>query len=326
MRRLVALIIVPATMSLCSAANTEPAYSTDPTYSSRGVDMTADEVFSHIRDVATTETCPIAVKYNIVVQASLSGLLRRNTYGASYDASIGRVSANRFSNEQAESPTVPHGTNVVITLLAGSGGATQQSQVSGLSKAITAKLNHDGPPADLIGTPMLDPFYTFGVRRDTNEATNAHLQHDPRYTTIATISSLKRTYVVSLVDEDDSKRGDVFHLTLVPVREPRTFRLREIWASRRTFQLIETRTSGNFAAGPTTQTDWSTKFDTLKFPGCATISTEAANGELDFGTGQHYKDLTVSFDDVRVASTTIPDFEFKKPERSSDVIEPPGSL
>jgi hypothetical protein len=104
--------------------------------------------------------------------------------------------------------------------------------------AIHDSRNIDEP----FGLPELSPIFTFGL-----------LQMHPA-------SSSARQYDVTLVGIETLNGHRVYHLSLVPLAQPKTYRLRDLWVDVRTSTIWKLTSAGAFASGPATGVPWTVTF------------------------------------------------------------------
>jgi hypothetical protein len=280
------------------------------------VPMSPDAIFSRARDVIRQRVCPWRIEYEIVVAATVNGRLEQNHFRATYLSDDDYLHVRSFSQEEQDHPYVPHGTNILMT--------TPVAPLIGLSRALTEKIDPDGPPADLLGVPMLRPTFTFGLSRnaaatDRPEQSGASSPSD--FQVIGSARSVARDYRVSLLAVEPYDRGQAYHLALSPERDPKTYRLRELWVDTESFVVLKIMTAGNFDRGPSLTARWLTTFQT--FDDCRIVDTETALDTLDFGRGRQYVGTTVSFEILQTPEAYAqPILIFRKPADGDDLMEP----
>jgi hypothetical protein len=157
----------------------------------------------------------------------------------------------------------------------------------GFDVSILVHIGHIGGPSegtgtngDLIGVPVLAPNYSFGIARyvPPEALTPAELvaeirdeYHDPapekvagleqKYPkTIAHVFSSSSAYKIALVGIEQIGDHADYHLSLVPTRDPRKYRLRDMWVDQRTFATDRLRTDGNFVDAGTSSVPWAVTF------------------------------------------------------------------
>jgi hypothetical protein len=277
--------------------------------------LTPDAIFSRVRDVVSEQACPKRIEYEIIVSANVNARLEQNHFRATYLADEDYLHVSSFSEEEGENPYVPHGTNVLIKPIV---------PLVGLSEALTEKMNHDGPPVDLLGVPMLSPTFTFGLARRgaATDRPERNVEPSPSgFKIIGSAESVARDYRVSLLGVEPYDRGQAYHLALSPERDPKKFRLRELWVDTESFALLKIVSAGNFNQGPALGARWLTTFQTLD--DCRVVDREIALDPLDYGRGREYSDTTVSFEILRKPEAyKQPLLIFRKPPGDDDLTEP----
>jgi hypothetical protein len=278
--------------------------------------LTPDEIFSRVRDVVSEQTCPKRIEYEIVVSANVNARVEQNHFRATYLSDEDYLHVSSFSQEEQEHPYVPHGTNIIIS--------TPVVPLIGLSRALTQKIDQDGPPTDLMGVPMLSPTLTFGLTRNpvATEGSERNVESSSSgLSIIGSAQSVAREYRVSLLAVEPYARGQAYHLALAPERELKKFRLRELWVDAESFAVLKIITDGNFNQGPSLNARWLTTFQT--FDDCRIIDTETALDTLDYGRGRQYLDTTVSFEILHTPEAYAqPLLMFRKPPDDGDLMEP----
>jgi hypothetical protein len=71
---------------------------------------------------------------------------------------------------------------------------------------------------------------------------------------------------------------DVYHLALTPLRDPDRYRLRELWISTSTYDVIQARVHGNFADRPASTIPWLITFSAID--GATYIASESTEAPL----------------------------------------------
>jgi hypothetical protein len=278
--------------------------------------LSPDEIFSRARDVISEQTCPKRIEYEIVVSATVNKRIEQNHFRATYLSDEDYLHVSSFSEEEQEKPYVPHGTNVLIS--------SPVAPLIGLSRALTEKIDHDVPPEDLLGVPMLTPTYTFGLARSAaaSNQPQPNVESPPSgFNIIGSARAVARDYRISLVAVEPYGRAQAYHLSLSPERDPKKFRLREMWVDTESFALLKIITAGNFNQGPSLNAKWLTSFQTLDE--CRIVDREAALDTLDYGRGRQYDNTTVSFDILNTPEAyKQPILIFRKPPDAGDLREP----
>ena len=102
---------------------------------------------------------------------------------------------------------------------------------------------HDSPNIDEpFGLPELSPIFSFG------------------FLTMHPATSPLREYDVALAGEEMLDARRVYHLTLAPLKQPKIYRLRDLWVDGRSFAIVKLKSDGAFANGPATGVPWTVSF------------------------------------------------------------------
>ncbi|MBD5653629.1 MAG: hypothetical protein IAI50_00420 [Candidatus Eremiobacteraeota bacterium] len=273
----------------------------------------ADAIFSLARDATSMERCPKRLEYVIVVAAEIDGHTKQNHFRATYLFDSDYLHVDAISDEEQRSAYVPHGADILISL--------PGIPLVGLSRALTAGLNRDGPPSDLLGVPELKPSYTFGIRKRPPRQEAPQALETGQLRTIGSARSLRRDYAVELAGVESYNSQKAYHLRLTPLREPSHFRLREVWVDANTYAVLQVVTEGNFADGPPTKTKWLTTYQDID--GCRLIDREAALETLNYGGHRKYQKATVFFDVIKDATAySSPLLIFRRPLGNDELSEP----
>lgn len=275
----------------------------------------AEGIFSRVRDAASSQRCPARLEYVIGVAAEINGRVEQKHFRATYLFDLDYLHVAALSEEEQRSPYVPRGMNIAVVPFI---------PLVGLSRALTAKVNHDGPPSDLLGVPELEPSYTFGIRRrrapeDAPQPQN--IQSPSPLRLIASTSTRTRDYDVELIAIEKYQGGNAYHLRLMPLRDPARYRLRELWVDADSYAVLQAVTQGNFSDGPPTKSKWLTTYRDVD--GCRVIDREVALETLDYGRGRKYEKTTISFDVIDDPEAyRVPVLTFRRPQGDDDLIEP----
>ncbi|MFY9740256.1 MAG: hypothetical protein WAK11_14575 [Candidatus Cybelea sp.] len=205
----------------------------------------AYSIWLHARSAVTSARYPSRLAYTIAVSGFDGEKPVADHYRATADPGDGAIRIFPISDEQlAKPPPVPHGVNlnIVLELCIAKSGCT--------SKQIPA--GHPAPYQDLLGEPLLEPTYMFGLRYKAARSTPTSPQADGSLRVIAIVSSGSPDYKVSLIDTPLLDGVPTYHLGLTPLRKPKDNRLRELWIDTNDYLLTEKGDRrGKLHAGPT---------------------------------------------------------------------------
>jgi hypothetical protein len=208
---------------------------------------------------------------------------------------------------------VPHGINLSVSLelCIAKGGCT--------SKEIP--VGHPAPYEDLLGEPLLEPTYMFGLRYEAMRAAATPPQADGSLRVIAVVSSGAPDYRVSLIDTPLLDGVRTYHLGLTPLRRPKDNRLRELWIRTSDYLPRKAIVAGNFTLAPLADVPWSVDFSILG--GAPYITRESAVDTLYLTHRRVVREATIAFEDIRERSSTIYDTPLIEPDvKDTSLVEP----
>lgn len=117
------------------------------------------------------------------------------------------------------------------------------------------------PPGDPdpFGVPYLSPYYSWKLR--STIATRPSLP--PATSTlpeIATVVTTTSDYHPIYVSKEELNGQPTYHLELLPLRDPKRFRVRDVWMTTETYDPVQLITDGNFTMAPLTDVRWKITF------------------------------------------------------------------
>lgn len=209
---------------------------------------------------------------------------------------------------------MPHGVNlnIVLELCIAKSGCT--------SKQIPA--GHPAPYQDLLGEPLLEPTYMFGLRYKAARTTATSPQADSSLRVIAIVSSGSPDYRVSLIDTPLLDGVSTYHLGLTPLRKPKDNRLRELWIGTNDYLPRKAIVAGNFTLAPLVDVPWSVDFSILD--GAPYITRESAVSTLYLAHRRIVREATIAFEDIHERSSTIYDVPLIEPDDQDSMLVEPG--
>jgi hypothetical protein len=239
-------------------------------------------IFAAARGAWAFAAYPRYANYAVVVRYRNAGENVTRRYDTLEDLRRTIVFAQTFSREEVAKPSFPpHGVNFGIL------GMT-------VNKA---------KPGDPIGPLALAITYDFGISLSERKTSVAQIGSEitapTRYPVIGRSGTSARTYDVRLLELLD--RGGTYHLGLTPLRDPDTYRLREMWVTARTFITQRILIAANFSREPYTGVAWLITFKQID--GGPYIADERTQGKLDFGAAGLLEDVTISFEEVTATSS-----------------------
>jgi hypothetical protein len=244
----------------------------------------AQAIFTAARSAWAFTSYPRYANYTVGVHYRNAGVNVQRHYSTLQDLRRNIVFAQTFSREETADPSTPHGTNI------GALGMTLNTAES------------DDP----IGPLALAVNYDFGISLAARPTIVAQMGSQvtapDRLVVIGRTGASARLYNVRLIEMLDD--GKTYHLGLTPLKDPGKNRLREMWVSAQTYITQKILIAQNFASKPYTDVPWLVTFKQID--GGPYISEERAQGALDFGDGGSLEDVTITFDEIKSASTLPP--------------------
>jgi hypothetical protein len=238
-------------------------------------------IFAAARAAWAFTAYPHYANYAVVVRYRNGAVSITRRYDTLEDLRRSIVFAQTFSREETANPSFPpHGVNFGIM------GMTLNA----------------AQPDDPIGPLALAITYDFGISlaaRKTHVAQmGSEITAPAQFPVIGRSGTSARNYDVRLIEMLEG--GNTYHLGLTPLRDPNTFRLREMWVTTRSFITQKILIAQNFAREPYTNVPWLVTFNHVD--GGPYISEERAQGALDFGAAGSLEDVTIGFEEVRATS------------------------
>ena len=107
------------------------------------------------------------------------------------------------------------------------------------------------------------------------------------------VEAVARDYAIALAGVERVRDQDAYHLTLVPLRQPRTHRLRDLWVATKTYETLKLDVDGLFGGRPYDDARWTITF--VDFNGLAYVQQIRADATLRFGIDRFVDDLEYDF-------------------------------
>lgn len=276
--------------------------------------LDAYAIWLHARAAVTSAQYPSRLDYTIAVTGLDGQTPTSDHYRASSDTRDGSVRVFPISDEElAKPPPVPHGINVSLNA----------AVCIGLCWVIHQPIGHPAPYQDLIGEPLLEPTYMFGIRYAIPQKRPQQQDEETTLRTIAVVSSGAPIYRVELIDQPQLDGIPTYHLRLTPLRKPNENRLRELWIGANDYLPRRAVTGGNFTISPLTDVPWNVDFALVD--GAPVISKESAGANLYLGHRRVVRDATIAFEDIREPSGSIYDRPLLRPETTGDALVEPNT-
>lgn len=252
----------------------------------------AYDLFARARSAVTSARYPATIDYTIDVSGLDGQAPRANHYLAYSRPAEGIVDVAPISAEEQAHPITPHGFNFALTADICEGRCE-----TGVAH-ITQPVGRPADSADLVGVPILDPTYAFGLRYP--EARGEHEGVEPsKLPTIAVVATQTRDYDVTLIDEPRIDGTPTYHLRLQPLRKPHDNRLRELWIGQIDFLPRRAVIAGDFTIAPLVDVPWIVDFTVVS--GCAYVADEKAQATLFLAHRHVVRNAAIAFENVRDA-------------------------
>jgi hypothetical protein len=220
------------------------------------------------------------------------------------------VHARAVSQEEIAHPHVPRGTNfglgvsIDMAVPVPPGAPPQHGPGTGITRTLNPELD-----ADPVGQLSLAVDQDFGLALNappiaaTNDmsvvaSSATGLPHIGRTGTIA------RTYEVTDLGDVVDGGATLHHLGLRPLREPRRYRLRELWTDAKTALPVRAVVAGIGNHDPLQKVRW--RIDFVQLRGGTYVARETALEPLDYGAAGMLRDVTISFEQLRTANKLEP--------------------
>jgi len=242
-------------------------------------DPQAEAIFARARAALLARVYPSEMTYRVRVSGLQGTTWAVRTYKTYERWPSGRLHAPTISDEETEDPSKPKGSNIGIFAF----------NVGGTGESLK----------DVVGTPLLGVTYAFGLvppPHDVPLPGDAPTPAPGAPRTIGGVTSLARTYDVHLAGEETIGGNACWHLTLKPLGNPGTYRVRDLYVEESNDQIVRLKTDGNFTIKPTGSGIWTV--DYTEVDGSWYISDEVSSGAVSGDSGSFDK-LDVKFIDPK---------------------------
>lgn len=274
----------------------------------------AYDLFARARTAITSARYPDSIDYTIAISGLDGESPKTNHYRATSRPAEGIIDVAVISAEEEAHPVTVHGFNFALT--ADICGGRCETGTAHISEPV-------GPAAssaDLVGVPILDPTYAFGLKYPNYGAAHPG-DVTSKLPTIAIVSTRTRDYDVTLIDEPFLDGTQTYHLQLRPLRRPHDNRLRELWVGQTDFLPRRAVIAGNFTIAPLVDVPWTIDFSVKS--GCAYIADEKALATLYLAHRRVVRDAVIAFEDVRDSDESFFHRPFIQPDPSGTALVEP---
>jgi hypothetical protein len=261
-------------------------------------DLRAEEIFARTRAAFAARTYPSGLKYRVRISGSKDGRVTARTYPTIEHWPDQTIHARSISEEEAADPVKP-----------------PPFCFFGIGAPKRAGLELPG----ILGIPKLAVTYAFGLAQPSATQTRA-TNSDGTLKTIASVRAVRRTYDVRLAGEATIDGSPCWHLTLSPLGNPGTYRLRDLWVDEGTYQTRQLVTDGNFTGKETGSGKWVVSY--AQSGDRWFLAREVSEQLVHDGTGR-YDSISVEFLDVVPDRFETLDFGVSGSKDDVEVTEPP---
>jgi hypothetical protein len=266
-------------------------------------DARAEEIFARTRAAFVARTYPRQLAYRVRVTGYQGTAATVRTYVTYERWPAVNVHARTISEEETANPVAPKGTNFSVPFI---------SDVAGNGDTMK----------DVVGTPLLAVTYAFGL---APRPLDPPLPGDvatpgpdaPRE--IGAVTAVKRNYDVRLAGEETVAGLRCWHLTLKPLGNPGTYRVRDLYVAESNDQTVRLRTDGNFTAKATGSGLWTVNY--VQTGDTWYLSDETSEGAVSSDAGTFDK-MEVRFLDVRADPNENLDFGVPPDPDATLLVEP----
>ncbi len=172
--------------------------------------------------------------------------------------------------------------------------------------------NKDSEPISL-SEPRIEPTYAFGIVPEPSPLPSGGLAPEPTalpspgdsgLKQIAVVASANRSYEIRYVGTSRIGDVDALHLTFTPLRDPSTYRLRELWIDPTTYRTMQLRVQGILNGEPYDKVSWIAHY--VELDGHNYLQQIVADAPLHFGFGTTIPKLEFDFFDYHFPKTVPP--------------------
>ncbi|MBD5657417.1 MAG: hypothetical protein IAI50_19875, partial [Candidatus Eremiobacteraeota bacterium] len=268
-------------------------------------DSRAEDIFARTRVAFAARAYPSTIKYGIRISGFRNGAWAGRTYDAFEQWPERSVVARSISEEEAANPYKP--SMFAKSILQNFGPPSAQS---------------GGPQGPhILGFPELAVSYAFGLTPRTT-LTTAPAATDAGLRTIGTVRAVARTYDVRLAGEESIDGSACWHLTLRPLGNPGTYRVRDLWVDERSYQTRKLVTDGNFTRKETGSGLWTVSY--VQSGDAWYLASEISQGPVN--DDLRYDHVAVQFVGVTADPHEPLDFGLAGSSENDLVVEPDDPL
>jgi hypothetical protein len=266
-------------------------------------------MFAQVENAWATMVYPPLLDYVVVVSVKAGDAARTDHYSGQAEPAAAAFRVRKFSREEEENPTVPHGVNVSV----GVGFTSGNGPMGSGSRVVGSFGGADVLGPDPLGVPEITPLYAFGLRHCVSRRTSQEIDATaPK--TIGVVVAVRRRYRVTTVGTETLDGHDAVHLALVPLIDAHHDRLRDLWIDPTTLHVLQARVFGNFSGPHESPVAWLIRFTTID--GATYIASETAEAPIRSGP-RAITAVHIQFDDI-APDAGSPGLAFAIPQETGD--------
>lgn len=274
-----------------------------------GAALDADALFEKARKARTESGFPRYAVYAAVVSFVKNGAPGADTWDTVEDLRRRLVFSHGVSREEQANPTTPHGINFGVGVTGLSSGSSLLGANGPSGGPVSSAIVNPDRPSDPIGQVTLAVDQDFGLaidaprigQTDDLSEVSASVRTLPR---IGRTGTLARIYDVTLAGTEDANGATLEHLSLRPLRDPGTNRLRELWIDAKTSLPVRAIVAGIGNRAPADAVRW--RVDFAQVEGGTYVARETALEPLDYGADGTLTGVTISFTELKPKNMLSP--------------------
>ena len=288
----------------------------------------ADSIFASAKGVWRTRNEPPFVRYSLLERYTWRKRVHDNWWHAAYRDRDRRLALVRIIIPEQEAARM-RGTSIGLNFRIHNGSAHGD----------TLDTNPDADAFPILD-PSIDPNASFGLSRKEAQTaltgatrygvtiasptaqspspsataapvdapTPADFTTEKPLRELARVEAVARDYSIALAGVERVREEDAYHLTLVPLREPRTNRLRDLWVATNNYETLRLTVDGLFSGRPYEDARWTVSF--VDFGGLPYVQQIRSEETLRFGADRFVSGLEYNFVDYSFPSAMSPmDFD-----------------
>jgi len=258
-------------------------------------DARAEDIFARTRMAFAARTYPSTIKYAVRISGYRNGAwIDGRSYVSYEDWPDGSIFARSISEEEAANPVKP-----------------PPFCFFGIGAPKRAGLELPG----ILGFPHLAVTYAFGLADRPPKAAAPATDTSSGLKLIGTVRAVVRHYVVTLAGEEAVDGNPCYHLSLRPLGNPGTYRVRDLWVDETSYQTRKLVTDGNFTSKDAGSGRWTVTYS--QSGDSWYLSAEVSDGPI-----AGYDRVAVQFVDVEADPHENLDFGLSGASHDAEIDEP----